>query len=303
MKAGEVESAQPVITLSDSTLDFGNVSLDSTAVKSVTITNTGTALLTISWMQLSGSDQDYSVPGGLGGFTLEPNHNKVIGVNFKPVSTGYKLAQLTFVDDKGTHVSVNLSGTGIEPEHGELSLSSLSCDFGDIEVNESKDTSITLYNTGNGRLTIDSIYLSGTDKEDFSFGNLTFPVKINSGSSTSLGISFNPSATGIKNANLIIAYNSGMTALVSLSGTSIISGVEDLPGELSYKIFPNPAKDVLRINGIEIGKKVYLFNIFGNLVLEKKTKSNSMILNLSELAPGAYFIKIDNLINKIIITN
>jgi len=56
-------------------------------------------------------------------------------------------------------------------------------------------------------------------------------------------------------------------------------------------VFPNPATDVLNIQGLKKPSKVLIYNISGNIVRSEMVKSQ---LNISDLTQGLYFIKLDN---------
>jgi len=56
------------------------------------------------------------------------------------------------------------------------------------------------------------------------------------------------------------------------------------------RIYPNPAKDFIQIQGLNEGAKTEIFNTKGELVI--RTSNNSKI-NISSLSPGLYFLKTD----------
>ena len=68
------------------------------------------------------------------------------------------------------------------------------------------------------------------------------------------------------------------------------SGVEDF-GISEFTISPNPASDILIINGDLINATIEIYNIFGEKV---KSVTNLNYINISDLSSGVYFIKIDS---------
>lgn len=81
--------------------------------------------------------------------------------------------------------------------------------------------SVTLRNTGNADLTIDSIRLSGTDANQFKITQQpTLPITLAAGSSTTVSIAFNPTTIGPMGALLQINTNDPDTpqATVNLRG-------------------------------------------------------------------------------------
>ena len=57
--------------------------------------------------------------------------------------------------------------------------------------------------------------------------------------------------------------------------------------KLQFKIYPNPAQDVLSINGVF--KSIEVYDVFGKLVLASDDKSE---INISSLANGSYYVNI-----------
>ncbi len=66
-----------------------------------------------------------------------------------------------------------------------------------------------------------------------------------------------------------------------------VDGVAEA-GEKGIEVYPNPAKDRLRIDGIEPAE-VQVYNAFGQLV---KTVQNANQINVSDLAEGIYLLRI-----------
>ena len=66
-----------------------------------------------------------------------------------------------------------------------------------------------------------------------------------------------------------------------------VDGVTEA-GEKGIEVYPNPAKDRLRIDGIEPAE-VQVYNAFGQLV---KTVQNANQINVSDLAEGIYLLRI-----------
>jgi subtilisin family serine protease len=65
-----------------------------------------------------------------------------------------------------------------------------------------------------------------------------------------------------------------------------------------FHIFPNPTNKVLAISLSETGKKIYLYDINGRLVLEEKMNGKTAKLNVENLDAGSYFLKIELSNNK-----
>jgi hypothetical protein len=103
----------PAVSLSPSSLSFGNQVVGTTsAVKFVTLTNTGNATLTFSGSFLISSDFAF---GGLGtcGSTVAAGASCTISVKFTPTATGARTGAVTLNDNApNTPQKISLSGNG-----------------------------------------------------------------------------------------------------------------------------------------------------------------------------------------------
>lgn len=117
--------AAPGITLSPSTLTFNSQTVGSTsAAQAVTVTNSGTAALTISSIAASGDFAQTNTCGS----SVAAGANCAIAVTFKPTAAGSRSGTLTITDNaSGSPQTVALSGTGasvsITPPSGTTGLS------------------------------------------------------------------------------------------------------------------------------------------------------------------------------------
>ncbi len=59
-----------------------------------------------------------------------------------------------------------------------------------------------------------------------------------------------------------------------------------------YKVYPNPTGDLLTIAGDLLNKKLVIYDGVGQAVLNQKVNATSVVLDLSSLESGAYFIRI-----------
>jgi hypothetical protein len=101
----------PAVGLAPTSLAFGNQALNITsAAKTVTLTNTGTAALTINSIAASG---DFAVSNNPCGGNLAAGANCVISVTFTPTVLGAGAGNLTITDNAATSPQiVPLTGTG-----------------------------------------------------------------------------------------------------------------------------------------------------------------------------------------------
>ncbi|HEX8997895.1 MAG TPA: N,N-dimethylformamidase beta subunit family domain-containing protein [Ktedonobacterales bacterium] len=218
--------AAPAVSLSPTSLSFGSVAIGTTsAVQSVTLTNSGNAALSISNIALSGTNaadfaQTNTCPTGTN--TLAAGANCAISVTFTPTQNASESASVQITDNAaGSPQSVSLSGTGYTPAPA-VSLTPTSLSFGSVTTNTSSAAqSITLKNTGTAPLTISGIALSGTNADQFSQTN-TCPASLAAGGTCSISVVFSPTVAQSDSASVQVSDNaSGSPHSASLSGTGV----------------------------------------------------------------------------------
>lgn len=208
------------VLLSLTSIPFGSRQVGSqSTLSTVTVTNNGTATLTINSITLTGANtSDFALVNSCG-TTLAVNAVCLVQAKFTPTSTGAKTASITLSDSAvDTPQAVSLSGTGIQ---GLASLAPTSLNFNSQTVNTiSAASPIVITNTGAGTLTISSISASG----DFGVTHNCplSPSSIASGASCTVQVTFHPIATGVRSGVLTIASDgTGSPQTAALGGTSL----------------------------------------------------------------------------------
>jgi len=117
----------PLVSLLTPSLSLGNQLLSTTsAAQAETVTNTGTANLTISTVTLGGTNaSDFAKSADTcTGTTVTPNGTCTVSVTFTPAATGARSGTLTFTDNNnsvaGSTQAVALSGVGVDFGIGSL---------------------------------------------------------------------------------------------------------------------------------------------------------------------------------------
>ncbi|MGA3326140.1 MAG: SBBP repeat-containing protein [Terriglobia bacterium] len=214
--------AAPSVSCSPTSLTFGAQNVGTTsAAQTATVTNTGTANLTLSTVTVGGTNaSDFATSADTcTGATVTPNGTCTVSVTFTPSATGDRSASLILTDNaSGSPQSLSLTGTGgTAPPVAGVSPSSLTFSYEGVGTT-SASQSITLSNTGSAALTITSIATSA----NFSQTN-NCVGSVAGGGSCSLNVTFSPTATGPFNGTLTITDNSNgvanSTQGVALSGT------------------------------------------------------------------------------------
>jgi hypothetical protein len=142
----------PAFSASPSPVDFGSQALgSSSAARTMTVTNNGSANLTISSVALTGANAgDFSKGAdSCTGATLTPTQSCTVGAVFAPAADGARAAALRFTDNAtGSPHDVTLSGNGTGPSPGKFSL-------GKLKRNKKKGTAeLTVHVPGPGELAL-----------------------------------------------------------------------------------------------------------------------------------------------------
>ena len=210
----------PSAKLSTATLAFGNQAVGTTSTaRSVTLTNSGTAALSITSIALAGTNPSDFAQSNNCGTSVAAGANCAISVTFTPVANGSFTASVTLTDNaSGSPQAVALSGTGTSPV---VSLSTTSLSFGNepIDVASSSQT-VTLSNTGNAALSITGLAIGGANGNDFAEVADTCGSSVAVGANCAIGVIFTPSLAGAETASITVTDNApGSPQAVALSGT------------------------------------------------------------------------------------
>jgi hypothetical protein len=189
----------------------------SSAPQPVTLTNTAPTSIAISSISFTGADPtDFSQTNNCG-TALPGNSTCTINVTFTPKSVNRRAATLSVADGaSSTPLTVALQGTSTA-----VSFSPPSVNFPPQTVGTtSSPVVVTMTNNSKGStLSITGISFTGADPGDFAQTHTcgaTLPPK----QSCTISVTFKPTATGARSANLSVADNGGASPqTVPLTGT------------------------------------------------------------------------------------
>ena len=116
-----VAAPVPQLTVSATSLSFGNVTVNSTATKAITLKSTGTAPVTVNGAGISGTG--YAVSGSTFPVSLNPGASLTLQVTFDPKTTGTSAGTLTISSNANPTTTVSLSGTGVAAPVPQLTVS------------------------------------------------------------------------------------------------------------------------------------------------------------------------------------
>jgi len=211
--------ASAQVTLSNTSLSFGTQTVGtSSASQYVTMTNTGTAAVSITSIAVTGANASSFVFANTCGTSLAAAANCSIHGHFAPAAGGPLAAAITITDSAaGSPQSISLSGTGVEPP---VTLSATSLSFGSVNVGSSSGSqSVTLTNSGTAALSVTSIAVTGANASSFVFAN-SCGTSVAVGASCTIHGHFAPTATGALTAAITITDSATSSPQsIALSGT------------------------------------------------------------------------------------
>ncbi len=227
-------ASQPVqsstLSLSSASVDFGSVTAGTTETLTMSVSNTGTASITVSGVSIS--SQYFSLSAPTLPVTIPAGQGTRVSLVFSPNAAGSfsATATITSTASNGT-ATVSLSGTGIAS--GQLALSQANETFGNVTVGSNQSLSETVTNTGGSSVTISQLGISGTG---FSLSGITAPMTLTAGQSTAFTVTFAPQSAANASGKITITSNApNPTLAIPLSGMGVAPGtLASSPASLSF---------------------------------------------------------------------
>lgn len=205
---------QGQLSANPTSIKFGSVLVGSKGSASVTLSNTGTAPVSVSAASVSGTG--FTISGFTAG-TLSPGATSSLTVTFSPASAVSYSGSLSVTSNApGSPLTINLSGSGTAAQP-QLTISPSSVAFSGVNVGSSSSKTVTLSNTGNATLNITAATISGSG-----YAMTLAPTTINAGTNTTFSVTFAPTLEGSAAGSISITSNApGSPATIALSGTGL----------------------------------------------------------------------------------
>ena len=227
-------TAAAAIALTPLRLSFAATIVNqTTASQSITVSNTGGTLATLSAPVFSGNVGDFTLFANACGATLAASTGCTLSITFTPTASGARSATLSVTDNAGTTTAATqtatLSGIGEAPATDTLSKSALNFTSQQIGTTSTAQT-ITLTNSGGVPLTLIAASVS---PGDFSVVNAC-GNSLAAHATCAFSVTFSPTSVGARTATLTIT-DQFRYQTVALSGTGIAGpGVSLTPVSLVY---------------------------------------------------------------------
>ena len=151
------------------------------------------------------------------------------------------------------------------------------------------------------KLLITALVLLGFLSSTFAQDEVTFTILKTDGSTTSF--TMNRDARIYYSDTQLMFFNGNTTTSINFSEIrkayfTSPQDVEEVENQL-LTIYPNPAKDILRISNIADNQEVIIYSING-AVMKRLNVSGDTDINISDLRAGLYIIGIGNDFSKFI---
>jgi len=236
--SGTGQNPAPAITFVPGSLSFGTVSQGASSTMSVTVNNSGTAVLNITNVVLGGANaSDFSSSSPTCNSPIAVNSACTLMITFTPQAPGLRSATVTLTDNApDSPQTLALSGTG-QNAAPAITFVPGSLSFGTVSQGASSTMSVTVNNSGTAVLNITNIMLGGANASDFSLSSPTCNSPIAVNSACTLMITFTPQASGLRSATVTVTDNApGSPQTLALSGTGAATtmGISFSPADPAF---------------------------------------------------------------------
>ena len=215
----------PAINLSPTSATFPSTVVGTTSSTTETFTakNTGTAAVTFTKINFTGTDASSFTGTSTCPTTtaLAVGASCTVTVSFKPAAAGTLTANLSVVDSAGTQTAA-VSGMG-SAATTTLSLSPTSIAFASTVVGSTTAAQVvTIKNTGTAAVTLTSEAITGTNASSFVKSGTTCGTSLAAAATCTVSIEFKPSAAGSLTGSLSVSDSAtGSPQAVVLTGSGV----------------------------------------------------------------------------------
>jgi len=237
--APEIAVEYPIgtdLTSGVSSVPFGSVNTGATLLRTVTIRNIGTSMLTGVTASLSGGEESDFTITSPPATSVSPGGSTTVSVRLSPTALGPLTTTLLIASNDADEdlFDLTLSGTGSTPEIGveypagtDLTGGVSIVSFGSVNVGATRTRNITIRNTGTGPLTGVVASLNGGNVSDFVVTRAP-GSNVSAGGSTTVSVRLAPSVIGPRTTTLRIASNDTdeNPFELTLSGTGLAPEIE-----------------------------------------------------------------------------
>ena len=216
---------QPQLAASPASASFGNVVIATSNSQTFTLSNPGSASVTISQANVTGTG--FSMSGLTTPLTIAPGKASTFNAVFTPTAASSTTGSISLVSNApNSPPAISLSGTGMTATR-LLGASPTSLSFGNVNVGSSGSLKVTLTNSGNSNVTISGVTTTGSG---YSANGVSGNTTLTPGQSATLNVAFAPTAAGNPTGSVLVASNAtNSPATISLSGSGGAQSANGMP--------------------------------------------------------------------------
>ena len=193
---------------------FGTVTVGNTNSQTIHLTNGGTAAVSISQANVTGSGFSISGMPALP-MSISAGSSATFNAVFAPTTSGSVSGSISLVSSApSSPLSITLSGNG-QAATQQLSANPSSLNFNNVTDGASASLNVTLTNTGNSSITISSTAASGAGFSASGAAGTTLTPN----QATTLTVTFAPTSAGAVTGSVMVASNATNSPTITLSGT------------------------------------------------------------------------------------
>src|SRR5580693_7886980 len=222
------------LTASSTSLAFGTVAAGTIQVLPETVTNSGTASLTLNTVSVTGTG--FTISGLSLPMALAAGQSTSFNVVFQPPSVMTGATGNVALANTGTNSVLNipLSGSGATP--ADVTASPVGYSFGTVAMGSTVTENETLTNADVNNATISQATVIGAG---FGVINLNLPLTLTPGQTTTFGVTFSPAALSSTDGAVVLTVNGVSNAVVlGYSGaggsTAVPAVVTPSPASLTF---------------------------------------------------------------------
>jgi Cep192 domain 4/Abnormal spindle-like microcephaly-assoc'd, ASPM-SPD-2-Hydin/HYDIN/CFA65/VesB-like, Ig-like domain len=216
----------PGMSVTPSSVSFGNLPDGTTGTQIITLKNTGTGNLVVSSESVTGTG--FSVTG-FAAQTLAPNASMTFNAVFSPTADGSASGSISVGTNlPSSPTTIPLSGTGTQ---AGISITPSSVAFGSVADGASGTQPITLKNTGTANLVVSSESVIGAGFSVTGFVAQTLTPN----ASMTFNAVFSPTTPGAVSGSISVSTNlSGSPTAIALTGTGTQPAMSVTPSSVSF---------------------------------------------------------------------
>ncbi|HEX8971435.1 choice-of-anchor D domain-containing protein [Oryzihumus sp.] len=207
----------PSISVTPTSLAFGNVVVGASGTQTFTISNTGTATLSGTAALAAGTNNEFSVSPAT--FSIAAGGQPVtVTVSYAPSGAGTDTGAVSVASNDSAHpaVSVTITGAGVASPAPTIALAPATLAFGNVVTGATATLTTQVRNTGTLALVVSAIdRCAGTSAEFAWSKSVSFTV--DPGASVPVDVTYAPTGLGGDSGCIAFTSNDPTTAVADLA--------------------------------------------------------------------------------------